>query len=206
MAKRIIVKEPETQQPFIGRHDLIIVAGCVVTVLVLAVLVLFAFSVFSLETQDSGQPLPETGTPSVGEIGSIGGLQIGPRTTTAGPAAPVVQPADFSLGIGEMTSCGLTCRQLTATITNTGGVPVHNVCITLRMVNSAGEVIRLNGDETLRHCIGDLGAGRMREETVTIDADCGMLALGCLRQTLTLETHVVSDEKDVRFPDKLITV
>jgi hypothetical protein len=74
------------------------------------------------------------------------------------------------------------------------------------MQNSKGNVIALNGDETFRECIGDLGAGQRRSEPVTINADCGMFALNCIKETLTLQTVISSDETTVRFPDTEIAV
>jgi hypothetical protein len=105
-----------------------------------------------------------------------------------------------------MTSCGLTCRQLTATITNTGDTTAHGVCISLRMQNSRGDVIGLNGGDVLSQCIGDLAGGASKSEPVTINADCGLFAVKCLRETLTMETEVVSTERTVRFPDRVIAV
>lgn len=125
-------------------------------------------------------------------------------TATGSSGAP--KPVDFTLQTGDVTNCGLTCRQLTATLTNTGNTGAHNVCISIAMQNSKGEVIGLNGAGTLTKCVGDLGAGQYRSEPVTINADCGMFALKCIKETLTLQTWVTSDETTVRFPDTLLAV
>jgi hypothetical protein len=115
-------------------------------------------------------------------------------------------PVDFVLQPGEQTSCGLTCRELVAAITNTGYETAHNVCITVALHNSRDEVINLNGDLSIRRCIGDIAGGQEKSEQITINADCGVFATKCIGETLTLQTQVSSDEKTVQFPDQLIAV
>ncbi len=115
-------------------------------------------------------------------------------------------PVDFILQPGEQTSCGLTCRQLDATITNSGYETAHDVCITVAVHNSRNEVINLNGEASIRRCIGDIGGGQSRTEPITINADCGLFATKCIGQTLILQTRVTSVEKTIPFPDQLIAV
>jgi hypothetical protein len=115
-------------------------------------------------------------------------------------------PVNFVLQTGEPTSCGLTCRQLDATIANTGFDAAHNVCITVALHNSRNEVINLNGDAFIRRCIGDLTAGETRTEPISVNADCGIFATKCIGETLTLQTQVSSDEKTAQFPDQVIKV
>jgi hypothetical protein len=115
-------------------------------------------------------------------------------------------PVDFVLQPGEQTSCGLTCRQLDATVTNSGYETAHNVCITVALHNSRNEVINLNGGTSIRRCVGDISGGQSRTEPITINADCGIFATKCIGETLTLQTQVTSDEKTIRFPDQLIKV
>ncbi len=125
------------------------------------------------------------------------------RTTTA-PTPSV--PVDFILQSGEPTSCGLTCRQMDATIKNTGYDTAHNVCITVTLHNSRNEVINLNGAPSLNRCIGDLTGGQAKTESISVDADCGAFATKCIGQTLTLQTQVSSNEKTAQFPDQIIPV
>lgn len=113
---------------------------------------------------------------------------------------------DFSLVAGPQTSCGLTCRQLTPVITNTGDQVVHNVCISLLVYNSGGAIISLNGAPSIRQCVGNIAGGESKSEPIVINADCGVFGSKCLGQTLTLQTTVTSDEKTVRFPDMAISV
>lgn len=120
------------------------------------------------------------------------------------PAAAV--PVDFVLQSGNPTNCGLTCRQLDATLTNSGYMTAHNVCIAVSMHNSRNEIISLNGDPALNRCVGDIAGGQTITEPITINADCGVFATKCIGETLTLQTLVISDETTVRFPDQVISV
>ena len=115
-------------------------------------------------------------------------------------------PVDFILQPGEQTSCGLTCRQLDATITNSGYETAHDVCITVALHNSRNEVINLNGEASIRRCVGDIAGGQSKTEPITINADCGLFASKCIGETLTLQTRVTSVEKTIQFPDQLIAV
>jgi len=116
------------------------------------------------------------------------------------------KPVDFTLVPEAQVQCGLTCRALTATITNTGTETAHNVCITLVVHNSRDETIFLNGAPSITQCVGDIDGGASKSEPITINADCGAFASKCIRQTLTLQTQAASDEKTVRFPDQTIAV
>ncbi len=134
------------------------------------------------------------------------------RTETQQPvsqgAARVTQqtPVDFVIQTGPQEKCGLTCRQLTPSITNTGTDTAHNVCISVVLYNSGGDLIALNGGPSVSKCVGDIASGESRSEPITIEADCGFLASKCVSQTLILKTEAVCDETTVRFPDKTIKV
>lgn len=117
-----------------------------------------------------------------------------------------VKPVDFVIEAGPQEKCGLTCRQLTPAITNTGNETAHNVCISLVLYNSGGDLIFLNGGPTIRQCIGNIASGESKSEPIVIEADCGFLASKCLRQTLILKTEVTCDEATVQFPDQMIAV
>jgi hypothetical protein len=123
-------------------------------------------------------------------------------TITATPAVPV----DFTIHSGTPSSCGLTCRQLDASITNTGFAIAHNVCIDVSMHNSKNEIINLNNEASIQRCIGDIAGGQSKTEPITINADCGAFASKCIGETLTLKTRVTSVEKTVQFPDQVIAV
>ena len=156
-------------------------------------------------------------------VSSQSGSGPGESSITAGPSQTAVpqvlkSPAtqlllgsrtklvDFSLEAGPQTSCGLTCRQLTPAITNTGNQTAHNVCISLVVQNSGGDIIILNGAPSIRQCVGNMAGIESKSEPIVINADCGVFGSKCLGQTLTLQTTVTSDEKTVRFPDMAISV
>jgi hypothetical protein len=135
-------------------------------------------------------------------------LQTRTRTIQQTPAnqETTVLPVDFILQSGDATSCGLTCRQLDASITNTGDSTAHNVCITVGLHNSRNEIISLNGEPSINRCVGDISGGQKKTESITINADCGAFATKCIGETLTLQTQVTSLEKTVRFPDQVLAV
>jgi hypothetical protein len=152
---------------------------------------------------------PETGLPAAHTTTIPQPLPQTPVTTiseTATVKSKVVEPVDFSIETGVPVSCGLTCRQLDAMLTNSGYTTAHDVCITVSMHNSRNEIINLNGELSLNQCIGDVAGGQTITAPITISADCGPFASLCLGETLTLQTQVVSDEKTVRFPDQIISV
>ena len=117
-----------------------------------------------------------------------------------------VKPVDLVIEAGPQEKCGLTCRQLTPTITNTGNETAHSVCISLVVYNSGGELIFLNGAPSIRQCIGNITSGESKSEPIVIEADCGFLASKCLRQTLILKSEATCDETTVQFPDQMIAV
>jgi hypothetical protein len=123
-------------------------------------------------------------------------------TTQVTPAVPV----DFVLQSGTPSSCGLTCRQMDASITNTGYAIAHTVCIEVSMHNSRNDIINLNGQTSMQQCVGDLPGGQSKKESITVNADCGAFATKCIGETLTLKTKITSVEKTVQFPDQLIAV
>ena len=121
-------------------------------------------------------------------------------------ASSVVKPVDFVIDAGPTENCGLTCRQLTPSITNTGIKTAHNVCISIVLSNSGGDLISLNGEPSFRKCIGNIASGESKSESIVINADCGFLASKCIKQTLILKTKATCDETTVQFPDQIIAV
>ena len=205
-------KDPEKEQekpgPGLPEKKTLIIAGIAIALFLIAVI---ALSVII--------PSPEGGTTQPAVIKDFNQTQKGvssPQTTnvpktisqtgtlTIQPTAAL--PVDFILESGVPASCGLTCRQLDAALTNSGYMTAHNVCIAVSMHNSRDEIIGLNGESTLNRCVGDIEGGRTKTEPITINADCGVFATKCIGETLTLQTLVISDEKTVRFPDQLIAV
>jgi len=149
-------------------------------------------AVSSTQTQNVQKTISRTSTPIIRQL------------TTLQKTTPL--PVDFILQPGVPVTCGLTCRQLDASITNTGHETAHNVCITVGLHNSRNEIISLNGEPSINRCIGDISGGQKKTETITINADCGAFATKCIGETLTLQTLVTSVEKTIRFPDQMIAV
>jgi hypothetical protein len=163
--------------------------------------------VFIAVTVNAGSHYPGFVSPNPAPVAGVSPTTGPPAITPAIVApAPAKKTVDFILESTDPVSCGLTCRELAAAVTNSGASTAHNVCISLHLSNSRGDVIALNGADTLRKCIGDLDAGQKRSEAVTINADCGTFALKCVRETLILQTTVSSDETTVRFPDTRLAV
>jgi len=179
------------------------IAG-VIIVAVLAILIfqVLGNNVYTLSPVTTSSPVHlQTSATSYPHGGSTT-RQAGTFTVATTPNVPV----DFILQSGKPANCGLTCRQLDATIMNTGYETAHNVCITVTLHNSRNEVINLNGAPSLNRCIGELAGGQAKTESISVDADCGAFATRCIGQTLTLQTQVSSDEKTARFPDQVIPV
>jgi hypothetical protein len=209
------VKEQEKPGPGLPEKKNLMIAGIVVAVLIIAVIAVVVSiqlpagkgtaqptviknftqpekGVSSAQTQKLQKTIRQTGTQTIRQT----------PTLQKTPALPV----DFVLQAGDPTSCGLTCRQLDASITNTGYETAHNVCITVGLHNSRNEVIYLNGGPSIHRCIGDIAGGQKKTEPITINADCGVFATKCIGETLTLQTRVTSVEKTVQFPDQVIAV
>jgi hypothetical protein len=209
------VKEQEKPGPGLPEKKNLMIAGIVVALLIIAVIAVMVSiqlpagkgiaqpaviknftqpekGVSSAQTQKLQKTIRQTGTQTIRQT----------PTLQKTPALPV----DFVLQPGDPASCGLTCRQLDASITNTGYETAHNVCITVGLHNSRNEVIYLNGGPSINRCIGDIAGGQKKTEPITINADCGVFATKCIGETLTLQTRVTSVEKTVQFPDQLIAV
>jgi hypothetical protein len=204
-------KDPEKGQekpgPGLPEKKTLIVAGIAIALFLIAILVVPVImqspsiiknftktekGLSSTQTTNIPKTVRQTGIPTIIET-----------PTTQATAA---EPVDFILQPGVPASCGLTCRQLDATLINSGYMTAHNVCIAVSMHNSRNEIINLNGDSTLNRCVGDIAGGQTITEPITINADCGAFATRCLGETLTLQTLVISDEKTVQFPDQIISV
>lgn len=119
---------------------------------------------------------------------------------------PAKRPVEFTLDSGTPAQCGLTCRETTATITNTGDEVAHSVCVLLEVFNENGERIFINSAPSIERCLGDIEGGSSKTETITIEADCGFLASKCIGHTLILRTRATSLEKTQMFPDSQIVV
>jgi hypothetical protein len=190
----------------IQQKRMVILAGIIIAVIIIAAVAGFIMFQVPENGKDSATP---TVTRSVSPHPTTQ-HPIRSQTPRPSPSITVQEtqrvPVDFILLPGQQTSCGLTCRQLDATITNSGYETAHDVCITVALHNSRNEVINLNGETSIRRCVGDIAGGQSRTEPITINADCGLFASKCIGETLTLQTRVTSVEKTIQFPDQLIAV
>jgi hypothetical protein len=213
-------QEKDTKKPVTGLPEKksLIISGIVVVMLIIAVIAVVVFLQAPVDKGITRSPVIKNFTPPEKEISLVQTQKIQktiPQTVTQTirqtPQQPTQQktpalPVDFILQPGVPSGCGLTCRQLDASITNTGYETAHNVCITVDLHNSRNEIINLNGQPSMNRCIGDITGGQKKTESITINADCGAFATRCIGETLTLQTRITSVEKTVRFPDQVIAV
>ena len=183
-----------------------VMAGVIIFFVIIAG-VIAGFVLFQSYATSGGAPT----TPAVVETPPLPAVFQTVRQSDTQPDTPPahdspVKRVDFVIEAGSQEKCGLTCRQLTPAITNTGTETAHNVCISLTVYNSGGDLIFLNGGSSIRQCIGNIAGGESKSEPIVIEADCGFLGSKCLRQTLVLKTEVTCDETTVRFPDQEIAV
>jgi len=197
---------PKKPGMHIPQERMVILAGIVVAGIIIAAVA--GFIIFQMP-ENGKNPAKPTVTMSASPHPTTQ-HPIRSQTPRPSPGVTVQEtqriPVDFILQPGEQTSCGLTCRQLDATIINSGYETAHDVCITVALHNSRNEVINLNGEASIRRCVGDIAGGQSRTESISVNADCGLFASKCIGETLTLQTRVTSVEKTIRFPDQLIAV
>ena len=189
----------------------LILVGIVAAVVIIAVIAI-VFAQLPSDTKNKQPPAIQTTPSQVSPVATPKLLKtvrqtntqtmLQTLTTQATPAVPV----DFVLQSQTPSSCGLTCRQMDASITNTGYATAHTVCIEVSMHNSRNDIINLNGQSSMQQCVGDLTGGQSKTESITVNADCGAFATKCIGETLTLQTKITSVEKTVQFPDQLIAV
>jgi hypothetical protein len=192
----------------------LILVGIVAAVVIIAVIAIF-FAQLPSDTGNNQPPAIQTSLPQKTAVSPSATpkllntiRQTNTRTIVQTPTTQTTPsvPVDFVLLSGTPSSCGLTCRQMDASITNTGYAIAHTVCIEVSMHNSRNDIINLNGQSSMQQCVGDLTGGQSKSESITVNADCGAFATKCIGETLTLQTKITSVEKTVQFPDQLIAV
>ncbi|MDO9036375.1 MAG: hypothetical protein Q7U51_14385 [Methanoregula sp.] len=199
-------KEPKTS---ISRKNAVMAIVILLAIVIISVIVVV---VLVQSPAGSGATLSPSGgattSPAVVEksFGPTGSQLVPQANMQPVDDSPEVKTVDFFIDAGSQEKCGLTCRQLTPSITNTGNKTAHNVCISIVLSNSGGDLILLNGEPSFRRCIGNIASGESKSEPIIINADCGFLASKCIRQTLILKTKATSDETTVQFPDQIIAV
>lgn len=197
----------------ISRNAAVAIFGAVVLVII-GVFVLsgeYAPHAADQEPAPITPALLQTAPPAPGIKGTISPPQAPTLTLTTSATLDSVtiaaaRPVAFTLDPGTPISCGLTCRETTATITNTGDGIAHSVCVILEVFNENGERIFINSGPLIEHCLGDIGGGESRIETIMINADCGFLAGKCIGHTLVMKARATSAERTQAFPDSFIRV
>ncbi len=184
----------EPESPRSGKKPVIIV------VIISFLLIIAVIAIVLVLSPAGSSPAPSA------EVVNNSHNPVIPKPVRAPVAVSTVKPVDFVIQPGDQEKCGLTCRRLTPSVTNTGNETAHNVCISITLYNSDGELIFLNGESSIKKCIGTIASGESKSEPVVIDADCGFLASKCLQKTLILKTRATSDEATVQFPDRTIAV
>jgi len=174
---------------------------------ILVVVILLVTGAYILSQEPTLSDETPITSPDGQEISTVAPTVPATTAATRTPLpTPTKKPVDFSLDPGTPVHCGLTCRETTATITNTGDEVAHSVCVILEVFNENGERIFINSAPTIERCLGDLEGGSSRSETILINADCGFLASKCIGHTLILKTRATSLEKTLSFPDSLMVV
>ena len=106
----------------------------------------------------------------------------------------------FEIDPGTPTSCGITCRQTMAELTNTGEKDAHNVKVNFDIYNSAGDSVYSTQEQ-----MGDIPSCQSRCKTITMNIDCGSvltLYSKCRKHMpLVLKVKVIFDEGIQTFPD-----
>jgi hypothetical protein len=106
----------------------------------------------------------------------------------------------FEIDPGIPTSCGATCRQTVAVLTNTGDKAAHNVRVHLDIYNSIGEIVYSTKEQ-----LGDIPGGQSRSKTIIMNIDCGSILTlysKCRKHMpLVLKVKIIFDEGVQTFPD-----
>ncbi len=129
------------------------------------------------------------------------GAPVMPAFQPSASAIPITipqkKPIQFKLDPGNPTSCGLTCRQTMANLTNIGDDTAHNVKVNLNIYNKAGDNVYQK-----QELIGDIAGGQSISKSEIIEVDCGFLFSKCIDKQFILKAEVTFDEGTQIFPDK----
>lgn len=168
---------------------LVVVAAAVLLVAAGSIGVLVGTDLLAGNTDDVG-PAP---TPrSTGDDGSASG-------STGGDGTPVnTPPPPFSMVVESVESCGQTCRDVTATLTNNQDRQATGVTVETTIHaggDTGGDVIWEGSRE-----IGNLDPGESTTDTTRIEL--GLFDAAAVKQAggeITIVLAVDSDQQSVRF-------
>jgi hypothetical protein len=158
---------------------------------------------------DDAETAPTTASPSVVDDDAPGtATDAGDsgNDVAAGPGSPDDVPDDaaatdqdrpYSVTVDGIASCGLTCRDVTATLTNTGDTLRENVSVVTR-VSTGGEQVWKGSQR-----VGALAPGERHTITRRVELSPGeALAVEGNDGYVTIETTVRSDSGAVTFTDR----
>lgn len=128
----------------------------------------------------------------LGLVGAPGGVseeEITPTGEDVEPAGP-----SFVFEVDGIEECGLTCRNVTATLANTGDGPARNVTVNTTLYADAEEVWNASRD------VGAIGANEsyMATEQVTVNLQEAQ-AIQENDGYVTIEVEVAFEEGAARF-------
>lgn len=118
-----------------------------------------------------------------------------PTSSTSTSTSQSQDPVRFTVYVDEsnIKDCGWTCREVPATIKNTGEEAAHNVDVEVRFYCN-GDRIDINGQEYISLDLGTLEPGESQTRTEEIDVGFGGGL--CIRDNgARIVFKVISDEK-----------
>lgn len=136
---------------------------------------------------------------SIGGVGTVAAQQGTAAQQQTGDGTPVTVPGTqtegpFTLASEDVSICGLTCREVTVTLSNQGNETVTNVTVESEI---------LANDEVIVQRQMENGRLRPNESvTRTIQVNVGLDALQQIRQgngMITVQTQVNSDRYNETF-------
>lgn len=168
------------------------------TLLLIALIVLVSIIIFPIlldqaSTDDEG-----------GDSGSLNKATTptaAPRSTSKATSSTSQQDPRFTVYVDEsnIQDCGLTCREVPATLKNTGEEPAHNVNVDVRFYCN-GDRIDINDREYISLDLGTLEPGE--SETRTEEIDVGFGGGLCIQNNgARIVFTVTSDEKTMTLEE-----
>jgi hypothetical protein len=181
-----------------------VVIGVIIVSVVTAVLIFNVFDAIQrtvsvqtpggLPVQKLATPPAATSIPSITPSLPLPPTGAAPSNTNTNVAPPNVV---FKLNITAVDNTGLTSRNITGQITNTGNVDAHNVTAKAQVL-SQGSVVKVNNQDYITQFIGTVKAGETVSETMSLSFN--IMDVGRLTQSgATVNLSVISDEKTQTF-------
>ncbi|MFW6186299.1 MAG: hypothetical protein ACOC5C_06420 [Halobacteriota archaeon] len=169
--------------------------------LIIALIILASIIIFPilLDLTSSGT---EDGDP--GSLDKTTTPNTAPKSTSDSTSTPQSHSQDtvrFTVYVDEsnVKDCGLTCREVPATLKNTGEEAAHNVDVDVRFYCN-GDRIDINGEEYISLDLGTLEPGE--SETRTEEIDVGWGGGLCIQNNgARIVFTVTSDEKTMTLEE-----